>query len=70
MSLELMGLKVHLSLEDNKLFFQTFLVQAEEMFFLKMILKCIVVDVILMLAIANPPITNMAPFVFIAAMSI
>lgn len=55
-----MGFQVHLRLKNDKLLLQTLFVQAEEMILLKMILKGIVVDVILLLPTGRAAVAYVA----------
>jgi len=68
MLLELMGFEVHLRIEDDELLLLAFLVQAWEVISPKVLLERIVIEVILRIVAASPPIAQMASFVFVSAM--
>lgn len=70
MALKLMGFQIHLRLENNKFGIKTLLVEAEEVILLKVVLKCIVVDIVLLLPMARPSIADMAALVPVTAVGV
>jgi hypothetical protein len=70
MCLKLVTLQVHLRLEYDKFLFQALLVQADEMVLLKMVLKCVVIDVVLLLTVRRTSVTNVATLVLVTTMSV
>jgi hypothetical protein len=66
----LMCFQVHLRFENNKLLFQALWVKASEMIFCKMLLKGVVINVILLLAMGGTSITDVTAFVLITTMSV
>lgn len=65
-----MTFQIHLRFKDNKLLLQAFRIQTDEVVFLEVILKCIVVDIVLLLSVTRSAIANVASFVAVAAVSI
>lgn len=70
MCLDLVTLQVHLRLENDELFFQTLFIQASEMILMKVILQCVIVNIVLLLTMGGASVTDVATFVFITAMSV
>lgn len=70
MRLDLMSFQIHLRFEDHKFLLQTFWVQAEKVVALKMILKGLIINVVLLLTVGGTTITDMATFVFVSAVSV
>jgi hypothetical protein len=70
MLLQLMALQVHLVLEYHKLLVQTLLVQTEEVVFLEMAFKGLVINVVLLLAVVGATVTDMAAFMLLTTMGI
>lgn len=70
MCLDLVGLQIHLRLENDKLFFQAFFIQASEMILMEVIFQCVVVNIVLLLTMGGASVTDVATFVFIAAVSV
>jgi len=70
MCFNLVGLQVHLRLENDELFLQAFLVKANEMILLEVALKSVVVNVVLLLAVGRASVTDVAAFMFITAVSV
>lgn len=70
MAFQLMCLQVHLGLEDHKLLVQALLIEAEEVISLEVILQSAVVNVVLLLPIPRPSITDMTALMFVSAVSI
>jgi hypothetical protein len=65
-----MGFQVHLRLKNDKLLLQTLFVQAEEMIFLEMILKGIVVNVILLLPTRRTAVAYVASLVTVTTVRV
>lgn len=70
MTLQLVRFQVHLRLEDNEFPLQTFRIQTEEVVLLEVFLKGIVVDVILLLAIPGPAVTDVTAFMSVTTVDI
>lgn len=65
-----MSLEIHFRIEHNELLLETFPVWARKVVFLKVLLKRVVVDIILLLSAAFSAVTDMATLVFIPAMCV
>ena len=65
-----MSLEIHLRIEHNELLLEAFSVWAREVVFLKVQLKRIVVDIILLLSAAFSAVTDMATLVLVPAMCV
>lgn len=70
MGLELMSFQVHLRLKNHKLLVEAFLIQAEKMFLLEVMLEGIVVDVVLLLATPRSSITDKTTLVAVTTVGI
>lgn len=70
MGFQLVAFEIHLSFKNNKFFVQTFLIQAQKVVFLEMLLKSIIVDIILLLAVARLSITDMASLMLVSTMGV
>ena len=65
-----MSLEIHFRIEHNELLLEAFSVWAREVVFLKVQLKRIVVDIILLLSAAFSAVTDMATLVLVPAMCV
>lgn len=65
-----MGLQIHLSLKHHEFLIQALLVKAEKVVLLEMLLERIVVDIVLLLPVPRPSVTDMAPLVPVTAVGI
>jgi hypothetical protein len=65
-----MSFEIHLIFENDEFLLQAFLIQTQEVVFLKMILESIVVDVVLMLAIARLSVTYVTSLMLVSAVGI
>ena len=65
-----MGLQIHLRFEHHEFLLQTLLVQAKKVVLLEMFLERIVVDIVLLLAMSRPSVTDMAPLMPVTTVSI
>ena len=70
MGFDLVGFQIHLRFENNELLFQTFLVKTDEVILREMLLKSVVINVILLLAVGRASVTDVAAFMFIAAVGV
>jgi len=59
-----------LRFENHELLLQTLWIKAQEVIFLKMVFKSIIIDIILLLPVGRATITDVTSLVLISAMSI
>ena len=65
-----MSLKIHTRLKNHEFLLQAFRVKTEKMVFSEVVLERPVVEVILLLAVRRPTVTDVTPFVTITTVSI
>lgn len=70
MKFQLVGLQIHLRLEHDKLLIQAFLVQAQEVVFLEMVLERGIINVVLLLAMSGSSIADVASLMLVTAVCI
>jgi hypothetical protein len=70
MCFNLVALQVHLRFKNNKLFLQAIWVKASEMILMEVVLKSVVVNIVLLLAVGRTSVTDVAAFMFITAVSV
>lgn len=70
MRLNLMGLEVHLGIENHELLLQALSVWTHEVVLAEMLLERVVVDIVLLLAAAFSAVTDVTSFVLVSAMCV
>lgn len=65
-----MRLQIHLRIKNHKLLLQAFLIRTQKMILLKVYLKRVVIDVVLLLSASVTAIADMAALVLVSAMRV